>query len=134
MPSDPAFENMMGHAESLSHRRGAFRHWLKPDGEFDLLSDGSTSAIVHLLGAFFDAGRRIGDFAQGHEIATRQLSAKAGSDLGTIPNDTNLVEITNPFAARALDDQVVEQPVDRVGNALALTFAVTAGDGFGHGP
>src|SRR5579864_288566 len=123
---------MMSQTEGLSHGGSAAGQGLEPDWEFDLLLDNLTVVSRNLFDTFLDSRRGVGDLAQRNQISSSERAAKSRADLGAVANDTDFVKISHSFAAGALDDQVVEQPVYSVGDAVAFPFAVTTGDGFNH--
>ena len=132
MPTHPAGQQVVREIQRCAHRGGAFGRGFKPHGEFHLLNDFSTRAVVNFFRALIHAGRGFGDFTQGHQIAASQRSGKGGTNLRTVTNDADIVKITHAFAARTFDDEIVQQSVNGVRYGVAFTFAITPSDGFHH--
>ena len=124
----------MREAEGLSHRRETLGVRLKPNREFDFARDDSAGAIIDFLDALFNAGRGIRDFGDGHEFAALQFAAKAWADGIAVTDHANFIKIADTFAARAFDDEIVEEAIDRISDAVAFAFVVTSRDGFNHRP
>ena len=61
------------------------------------------------------------------------MVADTWRDCCAVTDDREFIEIPNAFTARALDDQIVEQAVDAVGDDIAFPSSIASRDRLDHG-
>jgi hypothetical protein len=106
---------------------------LEPNWKFNFARDDPARAVIDFLHALFHM--RAGEFATseiGDQFTAGQFAAEAGRDIIAVTDHADFVKIAHALAARAFDNEIVEKPIDGVGDAVAFAFVVAPGNRLDH--
>jgi hypothetical protein len=98
-----------------------------------LLIDKSAGAIVHFSRPNFDSQRIVGNLADWNNGLVSQRAAEPRSRLSSIGDHANMKEVPNAVGLSALENEVLEQAVERIRDAVGLALLGLAAERFLHG-
>jgi hypothetical protein len=115
------------------HRRVAVGLRLEPDREAHRPLDQTAGAVVLLALALLHAQRVVSDLADRHELAPAEhRAAEAVADRAAVADHADLEVVADVFALGAAQHQRGQQPVDGVGDGVALALGAVHAPGFVH--
>src|SRR5687767_8631637 len=110
MLSVPCREDVSRPVQCSAHRRSAVSHGVEPNWKLDCLFNEASRSIRNLLRSLLDTRRGIRDLADGNQLAPGKATAEGGTHparraVSTIPDDADVIVITNALGLGTLDDQ-----------------------------
>ncbi len=124
---------LLGQFERLAHGRSAGGLGLEPDGELERLFEDAAGAVIDLARPLLDAQRIVGDGADGHQGLAGQVAAQRRDDAAAVADDADVEVIADAVGLGALEDEILQQAIDGVGDALGLLLVGLAAERLQHG-
>src|SRR5579875_1932180 len=118
MPAHPIPQSGLRIAQSGTHWGSPVCDGIKPDRKPDCLVDQSPRAVICLAGAFLDALRALGQLAHRDERAPGQFATESRTNFRAVTDNADVVIVAHAFGLRALDDEVLEETIDGVGDTV----------------
>jgi len=84
----------------------------------------SPSTIIHFLCPLLNAGRHVPDFADRDKLPAGQGATQGWTCPRSVADHSNVVVVADTLFLCALDDKVLKEAVDRIGDALRFCAAL----------
>jgi len=93
----------------------------------------SAGAVIDLARPLLDAQRIVGDGADRHESLSGEAAAQRRGDFAAVADDADVEIIADAVGLGAFEDEILQQTIDGVGDALGLLFVGLSAERLQHG-
>ncbi len=116
----------------LAHGRLAGAAGLEPDGELERLLEDAAGAVIDLARPRLDAQGIVSDGADGSQGLPGEGAAQRRGDAAAVADDADVEVIADAVGLGALENEVLQQAIDGVGDAFGLLLVLLAGERLQH--